>query len=253
MFDSYEQLRLKVAAGELKAAPKPLAADAKPEQIAAWRKEQGLPETAEAYVKDMKLGDGLVISDADKPLVESFSKAAAAANVPQDAFNSMVDWYYGVQDQQAAARAEADQTFHDTTLAELAQEWGTETKQNQRAIGNLMEMAPGGLTPDGLGTAILMARLPNGRILGDDPNACRFLTQLSREMFPQSTIVPPGTPNAGQFIDSEIASIRETYLKAIGGDREAHRAYYGHDGKPGLDARQRELIDTQAKMKARAA
>lgn len=246
-------MRLKMASGELKQiTPRP-AVGAKPEELAAWRKENGLPDTAESYVKELKLADGLVLADTDKPLVESFAKAAHALDIKQESFNQLVDWYYGTQDAQLAARQAADGTFHDSSLSELVQEWGTEAKKNQAVMANLMEMAPGGLSPDGVGTLILMARTPDGKVLGDHPGVCRFLTQLGREINPESTVVPAGTPNAAAAIDTEIESIRTTYRKAIGGDREAHRAYYGHDGKPGLDARERELIDAQSKMKARAA
>ncbi len=55
---SYRELEAKVSSGELKAPVKPPAADAKPEEVAAWRKEQGLPETAQAYVEGLKLPNG---------------------------------------------------------------------------------------------------------------------------------------------------------------------------------------------------
>jgi hypothetical protein len=240
-----------MASGELKAiTPKP-GADAKPEEIAAWRKEQGLPETADSYVKEMKLSEGLVLSDADKPLVESFAKQAHEAGMPQDAFNRVVDWYYETQDAMAAERADQDATFHDTSLAELAQEWGPETKKNQRAIANLIESLPGGLAPDGIGSLLLMARTPDGRLVGDHPGILRGLVQWARDLNPESTVVPPGTVNAASAIETEMNQIAAVRAKAYQGDRDAHRQYYGYDGKPGLDARERELIDAQIKMQGR--
>src|SRR3546814_3644725 len=52
---------------------------ATPEQIAEWRKEQGIPEKPEDY--DLKFDNGLVIGEADKPLVAEFLKASHATNV----------------------------------------------------------------------------------------------------------------------------------------------------------------------------
>lgn len=245
LWDSLKQLQTKISAGELKPVKDAPGADAKPEEVAAWRKEQGLPETPDAYAKDLKLGDGLVLPDADKPMVDNFAAIAHKSNIPQAAFNSLVEGYYALQDQQAAARREADSTFHDESLSQLSQEWGTETKTNQRAIANLLETAPGGLAPDGLGTQILLARLPNGRLLGDDPGACRYLTQLSRDLNPVATIVPPGTQNAGAFVASRI-----TEIEKMMGDNRSN--YWRGPESAKIQQEYRDLVDAQSKMKARA-
>lgn len=252
-WQSYDQLRLKMASGELKAVtPKP-DEGAKPEELAAWRKDQGLPESAENYVKEMKLSDGLVLADTDKPLVENFAKVALDNGISQDSFNRVVDWYYQTQDALLGQRQDNDATFHDSSLTELSQEWGPDTKRFQRSIANLMERAPGGLGPEGIGSLILMSRTPDGKLLGDHPGFNRWAVQMAQELNPESTVVPPGTPNAAAAIDTEMQKIAAVRARAYQGDSEAHRQYYGHNGVPGLDVRERELIDAQIKMKARAA
>jgi hypothetical protein len=246
VWDSLKALQTRVSSGELRLAREAPAGGATPEEIAAWRKDNGLPETVDSYSKELKLSDGLVLADSDKPLVESFAQAAHAANVPQPAFNAMVDWYYGQQREALAQRSAADATFRDGSLATLAQEWGPELKTNQRVMANLMEMAPGGLAPDGVGTQILMARLPNGQILANDPGACRFLTQLGREMFPQSTIVPPGTPDASGFVGNRIGAIEK-----LMGDQRSE--YWRGPTAVAMQQEYRELVDARDKMKARSA
>src|SRR3546814_8605810 len=79
---------------------------ATPEQIAEWRKEQGIPEKPEDY--DLKFDNGLVIGEADKPLVAEFLKASHATNVTPAQAKAQIAAYYAIQEQQQAARAEKD-------------------------------------------------------------------------------------------------------------------------------------------------
>jgi hypothetical protein len=65
-------------------------------------------------------------------------------------------------------------------------------------------------------------------------------------MFPQSTIVPPGTPNAGKFIGDRIGEISK-----LMGDPAS--AYWRGPQAAAMQAEYRELVDAQEKMKTRAA
>lgn len=49
---------------------RPPKADATPEEVAAWRAENGIPEKPDGY--EVSLPDGFVIGEADKPVVDSF-------------------------------------------------------------------------------------------------------------------------------------------------------------------------------------
>jgi len=127
----------------------------------------------------------------------------------------------------------------------LRTEWGPDFTQNMNAFGSLKAMMPTELQE-----MLFTARTGDGRMLGNTAEFVKWGAQLARELNPAAAIVPAGG-DTGKTIDNEIASIDAVYQKAISGDQEARRAYYGHDGKPGLDARQRELIDAQQKMQAR--
>src|SRR3546814_10458699 len=87
---------------------------ATPEQIAEWRKEQGIPEKPEDY--DLKFDNGLVIGEADKPLVAAFLKASHATNVTPAQAKAQIASYYAIQEQQQAARAEKDEDRNSTRL-----------------------------------------------------------------------------------------------------------------------------------------
>src|SRR5690242_14053786 len=64
-----------ISAGELRSA---LKANATPEETAAWRAENGIPEAPEKY--DLTMPQGIVFGEDDKPFVDSFLKAAHGAN-----------------------------------------------------------------------------------------------------------------------------------------------------------------------------
>src|SRR3546814_8159770 len=86
MRKSQRALEQKLSSGEFKKAIGP---DATPEQIAEWRKEQGIPEKPEDY--DLKFDNGLVIGEADKPLVAEFLKASHATNVTPAQAKAQID------------------------------------------------------------------------------------------------------------------------------------------------------------------
>jgi hypothetical protein len=53
VYQSLRDLQAKISKGELKAPPTPLPENATAEQKAAWRQANGLPATAEDYVKGL--------------------------------------------------------------------------------------------------------------------------------------------------------------------------------------------------------
>ena len=71
---AYKELTTKLSAGELRAV-RPPAADAPPEQVAAWRTAHGLPEHAEAYVNGLALGDGMLAGEANRPMLLRIASA----------------------------------------------------------------------------------------------------------------------------------------------------------------------------------
>jgi hypothetical protein len=76
---AYRELATKLSAGELRAVKAP-GDNATPEQVATWRTAHGLPENAEAYVSGVKLADGMLAGEANRPLLASFAEAALAGN-----------------------------------------------------------------------------------------------------------------------------------------------------------------------------
>lgn len=248
LYKSHRELQAQVSSGKLKAVPEPPGKDATPEQIAQYRKSANLPDSPEDYVKALELPDGLVIGKADQPLVEDFAKSMHGAFASQAEFNRALSWYYGMQPKLAADRAAADGTHKQEATVELVGAWGqAEYNTNMNAARSLAHTMP-----EDLYNEIMGARDAEGRKLGNKPELWRWLAERSRELNPAASIVPPGG-DASKTIEAELKDIEGTYRKALSGDREAHLAYYGSGGKPGLQVRERELIDAQLKMDRRKA
>jgi hypothetical protein len=247
VYKSLRSLQADISSGKLKAPPAPLPANATDEQKAEYRKTNGLPEAPEGYVAKVALPDGVVLGEADKPLVGDFAKMALERGWSQDQFNQAVGWFYEAQAAQDAQRVEADGQLRVTSEVALRTEWGSDYAANMNAFGAFKAMLP-----QDFQELLFTARTPDGRMLGNTAELIRIGAQLAREFNPAATLIVPGG-DATKSIGAEIESIEGTYRKAISGDGEAHRAYYGHDGKPGLEVRHRELIDAQQKMTARQA
>lgn len=237
------ELRTKMDSGELKAPPKPIADNAKPEEIAAWRKENGLPADATALVAGLKLPDGVVPGEADKPLLSSFAELGVKNNWSQETYNQAVDWYYQLSDQLGAQRDEQDGHFHTSAVAELKGEWGKEFDANVNAIGNLMALAP-----EELRTDLLLARLPDGSLLGDHPLFNRFALMLSKEINPAATVLPAAAGSGISGVESRIAEI-EGVMK----DPKRSDQYWRGEGGAKMQEELRTLYEARDKMKARAA
>lgn len=136
LYKSYRALEQRLSSGELK---KPLADNASPEDIAAWRRDNGLPESQDGYLDALALPNGVVIGEADKPVVREFAAAALDGHVAPEQFNRMVAKYYEIQDAQRIAREDADATFKQSAESELRTEWqGAAFRQNLNGIQNLM-------------------------------------------------------------------------------------------------------------------
>ncbi len=84
------EARKKISAGEF---AKPLAKDAKPEEVQAWRQANGIPEKPEGYFE--KLPNGLVIGEDDKELFASFATDMHALHAPPAMIHKAVEWYSG--------------------------------------------------------------------------------------------------------------------------------------------------------------
>jgi hypothetical protein len=214
----------KISSGELKTA-KP--EKATPEQLTEWRKANGIPETPDKY--DTSLPNGLVIGEADKPIVDEVLKAAHEADASPAVVKNVLSAYYKAQDVMQAQQAEQDADFKEETESALRAEWGPDYRRNLNQIESFL-----GSLPEGLGQRLAFARLSDGRPLGADPVAARWLADLAREANPLASVMD-NTGDKAKGLTEEIDG-----LKAMMGNRTSE--YWKGPNAEKHQARYRELI-----------
>lgn len=238
VYGMYRDLESKFTSGGLIKVP---GKDAKPEDIAAYHKALGVPEKAEDYLKDLKLDNGAVIGDADKPLLQSVTAELHKAGATPAVVNTMVNWYYKQQEQAAANLDEADDAFRRESEQALKEELGASFKRKVNAIASLFASAPGGAdvkNENSLFARLVGGRTADGRIIGNDPDVMRFLVSLVQEVNPAATVVEDGN-QSGVSLDQEIAQIE----KVMRTNRREYNTKYAD--------RYAELLATREKIRAR--
>lgn len=222
----------KIRSGEFKKQPGP---DAKPEELAAWRKENGLPEAPEKYEFDLK---GYIPPETDKPILDGFKSLAFDEKLPPSVANKMVSWYYAQQENAIAQQNAQDQQIKVDTAVALREEWQQDYKANFNAIGNFLDAS----APEGFKDQLLSARLPDGSMLGNNAPALKWLASVARENMPGADIMPSGTANVSKGVDArydEITQMQQT--------DEGYRQYWS---SPTLQDEYRKLAEARAKRAA---
>jgi hypothetical protein len=224
----------KISAGEF---AKPLPADAKPEQVAEWRKANGIPEKPDAYFE--KLPNGRVIGADDKPMFDEVAQRLHAKNAPPELVHELVDWYYGMADKESATLTETDrahsQAFEDT----MRQEWGADYRANDNHLKNFME----GMSPDlkkafdGFG--------PDGKKLMHNPEVVKWLANIAREFNPVGMVTPGGNESQMMSIEAELAK-----LKKMSGNQ--HSEYWKGPMADQHQKRMTQLLGAKEQLSRRA-
>lgn len=236
VWKSYRALEQRVSSGELKAVKPEPAADAKPEDVAAWRKEMGIPEKVDGYLEG--LPDGVTIGERDKPLINTFVGKMHELHAPPKIVHGALQAYYQVQQQVLEEMAERDVTTRQSAEDTLRAEWGNDYRGNINAVGGLLRAQFGDMTDN-----ILNARTPDGVALFNQPDIVKGLLSIAKEMNPAATIVPGAAGNPGKGIDDRIAEIE-------GVMRKDRRAY---DKNEKMQAELRDLYDARERIQRRAA
>ena len=222
---AYRELTSKLSSGELKAM-KPPSADAKPEQIAAWRAEHGLPENAGGYVKGLKLADGTVTGEAEHPLLAAFAEQAMKSNWTGQQFNQAVGWYFAMQDRLLAARQIQDAELKENATRNLMREWGSDYTANRNAVAQFLDRS----FPQQFKIDLLNARLPDGRALANEPAFVRAILELAKTVNPAGPLLPNASGAGLSSVESRIAEIEAKYMRAAYGSDSWKTYWSGESG-----------------------
>jgi hypothetical protein len=202
------------------------------DELAEWRKDNGIPEKADAY--EVSIGEGVVIGDEDKPLVDAFLKRAHDSNMTNDQANAALGTYFEMKQQEMEARNDADHQAQLSGEDELRAEWGNEFRRNINVLHGHLDSIMDQETKD----AMLNGRLADGTPIGSSPLILKALLNTALQINPSGTIVPAGGGDLGQGINDEIASIEKTM-------RENRQEY---NNNAGMQERYRQLLSAKEKM-----
>lgn len=230
MLKSWLAAEQKIKSGEYKQAQLP--DDATPEQVAEWRKNQGIPEKAGEY--ELPVVPGHQWTDADKPALEQVFDVMHAANVPATAAKSVLEWYGKAQLAAAEHKAQTDAADKATAEDALRADLGAEYRPTMKLMRRLFDDAE--WMPQTASARLLEARTPDGHRIINDPAVARMLIDIAKERYGDTPMLVGDT---GRTVSSRIDEI-----KAV---RDANiNEYY----EKGLD---KELLELQRKMGGRRA
>lgn len=219
----------RISSGELKPV---LGKNASAEEITAWRKEHGIPEVADAYdIKDVK------IDEVDKPLIAEVLKAAHSTNATPETVKAIVSVWPEIKQRVAEHQVETDKQAQISGEESLRAEWGNEFRRDINLVHGLLDRAA---TP-GFKASILDGRLADGTLIGNSPDALKFLLNLALVDNPTAVIVPHAGANQMQGVEDEISTI-ETLMRT---DRKS----YDRDAKK--QERLRDLYEAREKLTSR--
>lgn len=236
LYESYAALRSKMADGSLR----PVEAfpdKGTPEQQAAWRVTNGVPESADGYVKSLKLPEGMQVGDADKPVLESLAKAAHAGHFPQSQVDSTMAWFLSEQGARTAAKGEMEANSKAASEDALRAEWGPDYRPNIARIQGLLDMAPKGVKE-----MLDSSYTTDGKRVMNDPVTLGWLVGLSRQLNPAGVQLPGSGGSLQQSVEEEIRGIE----KVMKTDRQA----YNKDEKK--QGRLRDLYEAYEKTTGKA-
>lgn len=226
--DSYKAMAEKISKGEFK---RPLPENATPEQVAEWRKDNGIPASAKDYVYD--LGDGYQIGELDKPVVDDFANTLHDENLPNKTVNKILTWYYSTQEKQLAAQAQHDKEVAFEAASSMKSEWGVEFDANKNSIINFMDTE----FAEGVGPNILEGRAADGTKIKNNIQFIRGLIQLAKKTNPEASMTTQTGARGPAAIDDRLAAISKF--------RKENRDKYFADEK--MQAEERDLLEKKSR------
>jgi hypothetical protein len=233
-FKSFREMEKRFSAAKFKTE---LPENPTEDQIANYRRDNGIPEAPDKY--ELKLEEGLVVGEADKPIVDTFLKEMHAAHAPASVVSAAVNAYYKILGDQHAAEIDEAKLAKLAAQDELRATWGGDYRSNVNLMNATLSSMPATLKD-----RFSSAKLGDGSFAFNDAEFCEWFAGLSREINPAGTTVPGGADSQLQSIQSELSKFAEQRRKDINA--------WQNPANAATRARERELLSAQEKLQKRA-
>lgn len=222
-FSALSSLQERINSGDLRSS---LPKDATPEAIAEYRKSNGIPEAPDKY--DLKLRDGLVVGEADKPFVQAFLDKVHGKHVSNEQASAFVEAYYDILGEQEKAAAERHAKMKTVVTDQLNKDWGAEFRPNMNRIASMLDAR--------VADPKLRELIQGG--IATNAGFAKLLEGLAREANPAAALLPEGVTADIGNLDSEIRKIEDVI--------RTDRAKYDRD--VGMQDRYRQLLGAKDQM-----
>lgn len=190
----------KIRSGEYKRA---MPTSDSPEELKAWREEQGIPDSPDGYELPQVQGvDMANLDETTKAGLDIIRTGLHKANLSRDQAATVSQAILELSTRQAEAQAEADAGHMDAVEDALRSEWGADYRRNLNMNGALLSQHFG----DEM-NAILTARTPDGMRLADHPGFNKFLNAMARAN--GSDVMFDGDVKGGTSIDQRLGQIKQ--------------------------------------------
>lgn len=205
------------------------------EELAAYRKENGIPEAPEGYLAS--LPEGLVVGEDDKPFVDQFLAKMHGVNAPPGVTNAALETYYDIVENQVAELNDKANAAKNESIETLREEWGPDYKRNLTVMHGYLDTLP-----EEVANAFRTGKDANGVPLGYNSAVLKWLTAQALENNPVATVVPGAGANQASAIADEMAALQKEM-----GNRNS--GYWKGPEAAKKQARFRELAAAAEKLK----
>jgi len=159
----------KISSGEYKAQ---LPEDASEEQIAEWRKSNGIPEAPDGY----KLPEDHEWGDDDQAMFGRIFEKMHGTNATQDQINALATGYKELVDEMQAHRSDMDRQFLQENEDALRTRLGDEYRPQINVFKRVLE-DPEGPVPQNVVQSLMNARDEQGNKLINNAEVAQFLIE----------------------------------------------------------------------------
>lgn len=202
---------------QLKGAVRVPGKDAKPDEIAAWRKAVGVPEAPDKYA--VFRPEGFEPTEFDQGAEKTLLEAAHAADLNQRQVDTVLKTHYLIQAQQQKAMEDKARAAGEAAVEDLRVEFGRDYKANVTLADRWLTEHLG---PD-MGDewkGLMGKRFADGTALGENPGFVKAIVKLAKDWADDGAVLLSDTGGATD-IDAEIKGM----MGKVGSDEYKSKAF----------------------------